>query len=51
MEGESLPTGIDGPTTAEAADGDAAYYNLNGAHVEQPQRGIYIRNGRKIVIK
>lgn len=51
IEGESLPTGIDGPTTAEAADGDAAYYNLNGAHVEQPQRGIYIRNGRKIVIK
>ena len=24
---------------------------VNGAHVEQPQRGIYIRNGRKIVIK
>lgn len=27
------------------------YYNLNGVRVEKPQKGIFIRNGKKIVIK
>lgn len=27
------------------------FYNLNGVRVENPQKGIFIRNGKKVVIK
>lgn len=27
------------------------YYNLNGQQVDAPQKGLYIRNGKKIVVK
>ena len=27
------------------------YYNLNGQRVENPGRGLYIKNGRKVLIK
>ena len=30
---------------------DGRYYNLNGQVVEHPRKGIYIHNGRKIVVK
>ena len=30
---------------------DCKYYNLNGQHVKTPQKGIYIKNGKQIVIK
>lgn len=30
---------------------DAPYYDLKGMKVENPQRGIYIRNGKKVIIK
>jgi len=30
---------------------DGCYYTLQGTRVAQPQRGLYIRNGRKIIIK
>ncbi|MBQ7422769.1 MAG: leucine-rich repeat domain-containing protein [Prevotella sp.] len=30
---------------------NGAYYNLNGVKVENPSKGIYIRNGKKVVIK
>ena len=30
---------------------DNAYYNLNGQRVTNPQRGIYIQGGRKVIIK
>lgn len=32
-------------------DSKAPYYNLNGMRVEKPTKGIYIRNGKKVVIK
>ena len=31
--------------------GDSAYYNLNGQRVAQPTKGLYIVNGKKVVIK
>ena len=31
--------------------GDGAYYNLNGQRVAQPTKGLYIVNGKKVVIK
>ena len=43
-------TGIDGVTTDE--DGtDDGYYNLNGQRVDNPQKGIYIHRGKKVIIK
>lgn len=30
---------------------DSRYYNLNGQIVEHPTKGMYIRNGRKVVIR
>lgn len=30
---------------------DGVYYNLNGMRVNAPQKGIYILNGKKIVVK
>ena len=32
-------------------EGNGDYYNLNGQKVEHPTRGIYIHNGKKIVVK
>ncbi len=29
----------------------AAYYNLAGQRVVKPARGIYIQNGRKVVVR
>ena len=43
-------TGIDG-VAADARPGDGAYYTLGGVRVENPSKGIYIRNGRKVVVK
>lgn len=36
-------------TTHETADG--AYYNLQGQRVDNPSPGIYIHNGKKVVVK
>ena len=40
-----------GISAAKAADGQQVYYNLNGQRVEQPQRGLYIVNGKKVIKK
>ena len=32
-------------------DDDAAIYNLQGIRVAHPQKGIYVKNGKKYVIK
>ena len=42
-------TGIERPLQ-EKAQQDDAIYNLNGQRTEHPQKGIYIRNGKKIII-
>ena len=31
------------------AEGD--YYNMNGQKVQRPQKGIYIKNGKKVIIR
>ena len=43
-------TAIEG-VEAEAADGDKVYYNLSGQRVENPAKGLYIVNGKKVIIK
>lgn len=45
---ETEPTGISS-VSADSADG--VYYNLQGVRVLNPQKGIYIKDGKKIVIK
>ena len=39
-------------TTQDAATPDAPYFNLSGQRVNRPsQKGIYINDGKKVVIK
>ena len=33
------------------SDNQQPYYNITGARVNKPTRGIYIQNGRKVVVK
>ncbi len=42
-------TGIEAVETQKTFDG--AFYNLNGQRVAQPAKGLYIVNGKKVVIK
>ena len=49
----AMPTGIvemqqEGRS---AAFEDGVYYNLNGVRVEKPGKGVYIVNGKKVIIK
>ena len=43
-------TGISEIDSAETA-GDGAYYTLQGVKVENPTKGLYIHNGKKVIIK
>lgn len=47
--GEDTATGLDG--IRENRNGDGTVYNLQGQKVENPSRGIYIINGKKVVVK
>lgn len=48
---------LDGETTgisnveAEAEQGEKVYYNLNGQRIDTPNKGLYIVNGKKVIIK
>jgi len=46
---DGTQTGIDAVEAAE--DADAPYYDLQGRRVINPEKGIYIRNGKKIVVR
>ena len=48
VEGET--TGIEMPKAA-TADSDAEVYDLQGRRVSQPAKGLYIVNGKKVIIK
>ena len=43
-------TGIEHIANTTAAD-DNVYYNLQGQRVEHPQHGVFIHNGKKVVLK
>lgn len=57
VEGSSAPVFIsfDGETTGinnvKQTVGDNKYYNLSGQQVENPGKGLYIQNGKKVIIK
>ena len=46
--GDDTPTGISEVKNTESS---SIYYNIKGIRVERPAKGLYIRNGKKIVIK
>ena len=43
-------TGLDGVFTPDTEEAEGDYYNLNGQKVQNLKRGIYIKNGKKIII-
>lgn len=45
---EGNTTGIDTVTTNTT---DGAYYTIDGRRVENPQSGLYIHNGKKVIVK
>jgi hypothetical protein len=38
-------------SVSKVANHDGAIYNLSGQHILSPRKGIYIKNGKKFVIK
>lgn len=48
-EGENQPTGISNVTVEKRNDGKI--YNLNGQQVKNPTKGLYIINGKKVILK
>jgi len=47
---EDGTTGVEGIRTPNTEESEGDYYNLNGQKVQNPQKGIYIKNGKKIFI-
>jgi len=50
MPAGSQDTGIE-DINAEAVEGDNRYYNLMGQPVSNPTSGIYIHNGKKVLVR
>lgn len=44
------PTGIRGLSSAPSPNDDENYYTLNGQKVSNPSKGLFIKNGKKIVL-
>ena len=42
-------TGIE--SVGAQPEDDGIYYNLMGVPVENPQKGLYIKNGKKVIVK
>ena len=51
IEGNSTSTGIVIKPMHKEDDKDEAYYNLCGQRVKTPSKGLYIKKGKKILIK
>ena len=50
MENEETTAGIEEVATPKT-NNETVYYDLQGRRVEKPSRGIYIVNGKKVIIK
>ena len=45
-------TGIDRVHNSEMTGGEGVWYNLNGQRIDKPaKKGLYIRNGKKVIVK
>ena len=47
----SFDGGTTGINNVKQTVGDNKYYNLSGQQVENPGKGLYIQNGKKVIIK
>ena len=47
---DNTPTGIESVNNSEQP-ADNVYYNLNGQRIDKPSKGLYIHNGKKVIIK
>ena len=47
----SDPTGISNVVDNNNESTNSSYYSLGGARVANPNKGIYIRNGKKVLVK
>ena len=47
---ENGTTGID-DVRNQMPDGTGEFYDLQGRKVKQPKKGLYIQNGRKVIVK
>ena len=47
---QGIATGIDNPV-ADGLSSEGEWYNLQGQRIASPHRGIYIRNGKKYMVK
>ena len=50
-EGDKVSTGIEFITRSMNPNGNGAIYNLSGQRVEKASKGLYIKNGQKVVVK
>jgi hypothetical protein len=48
--GDDNTTGV-ADVRSKMADVRGGYYNLSGQRVNQPQKGLYIVNGKKVIVK
>jgi hypothetical protein len=48
--GDDNTTGV-ADVRSKMADVRGGYYNLSGQRVDQPQKGLYIVNGKKVIVK
>ncbi|MBQ9654629.1 MAG: DUF5123 domain-containing protein [Prevotella sp.] len=48
---EYVPTAIEAVETAKGTVNDGAWYTLQGVRVDKPAKGLYIHNGKKVVVK
>ena len=44
-------TGISAINSDKSIDGHDVYFDLSGRRVMAPQKGVYVKNGRKVVVK
>jgi hypothetical protein len=51
FEEEGTPTGVGHTEITESTEMADAIYDLQGRRIEKPKKGLYIVNGRKVMIK
>lgn len=51
LDSEIIPTRIVPPRINNAPIHEDVYYNLNGQRVDRPSKGVYIKDGKKIIIR
>ena len=49
--GDDNTTGVSEKVAVDGSEASAPVYNLNGQRVSQPTKGLYIVNGKKVILK